>query len=67
MMFTAEEMYLLDGCDMASRRMAIRSLLRNIHITQDDELKEEQTRLCRKLLDMSDEAFDKMDWTLDDF
>ena len=65
-MFTVEEITLLRAFDTSSRSTAIRSLLNEMNMMQDDELIDQCRRVVKKLENTTDTDFAGIDFTVYD-
>ena len=65
-MFTVEEITLLRAFDTSSRSTAIRSLLNEMNMMQDDELIDQCRRVVKKLENTTDTDFAGIDFMVYD-
>ena len=64
MIFTVEETALVSAFDHSSRSVAVMDMMAQLGLIEDAELKEQVSRLCKKLRAMNDEEFIKVDFSV---
>lgn len=64
MIFTVEETTLIAAFDHSSRSAAIKDMLIQFGLIEDEELKAQVARLVEKLKTMSDEEFAKLNFSV---
>ncbi len=64
MIFTVEETTLIAAFDHSSRSVAIKDMLIQFGLIEDEELKAQVASLVEKLKTMSDEEFAKIDFSV---
>ena len=64
MIFTVEETALVSSFDHSSRSAAVMDMMAQLGLIEDAELKEQVSRLSKKLKSMKDEEFIKVDFSV---
>ena len=64
MIFTVEETALVSAFDHSSRSAAVMDMMGQLGMIEDEELKEQVSRLSEKLKAMKDEEFIKVDFSV---
>ncbi len=64
MIFTVEETALAAAFDHSSRSAAIIDMMDNLGMIQDPDLRNQVSKLCKKLKKISDEDFIRVDFTV---
>ena len=64
MIFTVEETALAAAFDHSSRSAAIIDMMDNLGMIQDLDLRDQVSKLCKKMKKISDDDFIKVDFTV---
>ena len=64
MIFTVEETALVSAFDHSSRSAAVMDMMAQLGLIEDADLKNQVGNLCKKLREMNDEEFIKVDFSV---